>query len=239
MSTTVSRLSAGKGGLRPRQIAKALLQWHLPVGPLNRPLCAALYHLHVAVRAAAGWSLRFFWYEPLWRSQCRMVGERFRMEQLPYLFGSGDIDIGNDVHFSGKPSFLFSSRYSQMPKLSIGHGSFLGHSCALTIAHQVQIGNHCLIAGGVRITDFDGHSLRAEGRRAGERPAADRVLPVIIGDDVWIGHGAIILKGVNVGDRAIIGARAVVTRHVLPDTIVAGNPARVVKSLNQEIPPSA
>ncbi len=239
MSITVSRWTRRGGRHLPKLIAKRLLQWHLPVGPLNRPLFGALYQLHVAARVSMGWSLRFIWYEPLWRSQCRVIGERFQMEQLPYMIGCGEIVIGNDVSFSGKPSFVFSSRHSQRPQLSIGHGSFLGHNCALTIAKQIKIGNHCLIAAGVRITDFDGHPLGADERRAGGIFAADTVLPVIIGDDVWIGHGAVILKGVNVGDRAIIGARAVVTRDVPADTVVAGNPARVIKSLMKEIAQSA
>jgi maltose O-acetyltransferase len=60
------------------------------------------------------------------------------------------------------------------------------------------------------------------------------VRPVRIGDDVWIGTGAVILKGVTIGARAIVGAGAVVNRDVPPDVIVAGNPARVVKNLNGE-----
>ena len=54
----------------------------------------------------------------------------------------------------------------------------------------------------------------------------------MIGDDVWIGNcGALILKGVTIGDRAIVAARSVVTKDVPPDCVVAGNPARVVKQL--------
>jgi acetyltransferase-like isoleucine patch superfamily enzyme len=55
--------------------------------------------------------------------------------------------------------------------------------------------------------------------------------PVVLGDDVWVGAGAVILKGVTVGDGAVVAARAVVTRDVPADTVVAGNPARVVKRL--------
>ena len=239
MSASVSKSRKRTGKYYVKLVAERLLQWHVPVGALNRPFFSALYQLHVAARVAAGWSLRVLWYEPLWRSQCRMVGQRFRMEQLPYLLGRGEIVIGNDVCFSGKPSFTFSSRHTPVPRLSIGHGSFLGHNCALTIAGQVQIGDHCLIAGGVRIADFDGHPLDADERRAGGTSAPATVLPVIIGDDVWIGHGAVILKGVTIGDRAVIGAGAVVTRGVPADTVVAGNPARVIKSLMKENPQSA
>ena len=60
-----------------------------------------------------------------------------------------------------------------------------------------------------------------------------------IGDDVWIGGGSLILKGVSIGDRAIIAARSVVTKDVPADTVVAGNPARIVKQLFSPAPPSA
>ena len=234
MSATASSSPSHSGKLTAKRVAKLVLQWHLPVGALSRPFFAALYRMHVAARGAAGWSLRMFWYEPLWRSQCRTVGRRFRMEQMPYLVGRGDIVIGNDVCLSGKSSIAFSARYVPLPTLSIGNGSFLGHNCAVTVARQVQIGDHCLIAGAVRITDFDGHPLDAAARRAGESAPVEAVRPVIIGNDVWIGYGAVVLKGVHVGDRAVIGAGAVVTRNVPSDTVVAGNPARVIRRLTKD-----
>lgn len=59
---------------------------------------------------------------------------------------------------------------------------------------------------------------------------SEKRYPVVIGNDVWIGHGAVILGGVTIGDGAIIGAGAIVTKDVAPYTIVAGNPARVIRS---------
>ncbi len=216
---------------RIKSTVRWLLQCHLPVTAINRPVFATLYRMHVAARELIGWAARFFWYEPLFRSQCDVVGKRFRMEQLPYLVGSGNLSIGDDVRLSGKPSFAFSSRHCDSPSLVIGTGTFIGHNCAMIVGRGITIGNHCLIAGGVRISDFDGHPIDADDRRNGLTTPSDNVSPVSIGDDVWIGHGAIVLKGVRIGDRAIVGARAVVTRDVPADTIVAGNPARHVKSL--------
>ena len=97
------------------------------------------------------------------------------------------------------------------------------------IGRSVRIGNHCLIAGGVQIFDMDGHPSDAAERRAGTAPPAESIRPVVISDDVWVGSGALILKGITIGARAIVAARAVVTRDVPADAIVAGNPARIVK----------
>lgn len=215
-----------------KQVARSLLSYHIPVGTINRRLFGFGYQTHCMLRAVTGWSLRFLWFEPLFRSQCKTVGSRFQMEQLPYIVGRGKILIGDGVRFSGKPSMTFSSRYSAEPILQIGDGSFLGHNCGLTIGRSIHIGRNCLVAGNVRISDFDGHPLDADLRRRGEPAAAEDVQPVSIGNDVWIGHGAIILKGVRIGDRAVIGARAVVTGDVPADAVVAGNPARIVKQLN-------
>ncbi len=215
-----------------KRLAKVVLQAHMPVGTYSRHCFSALYHLHVATRESTLWAKRFFWFEPLFRSQCHSVGQRFRMEQLPYLIGRGQIVIGDDVRFSGKPNIVFSSRHSARPYLTIGNGTFLGHNCALTIASHLQIGQHCLIASGVRIADFDGHPTDALQRRRGDFVAPDRVLPVSIGHDVWIGNGASILKGVTLGDRSIVGTRAVVTHSVPADCVAVGNPARIVKRLN-------
>lgn len=214
-----------------RAAVRSALQWHLPVGQLTRPVFALLYQMHVAARAGIGWSARFFWYEPLFRSQCRWVGDQFVMEQLPYIVGRGEILIGDRVRFSGKPSFAFSSRTCPSPKLLIGDDCFLGHNTAITVARSVSIGNHCLIAGGVRISDFDGHPIDARRRRAAEPADPESVRSVKLGNDVWVGHSAMILKGVQVGDRAVIGARSVVTHDVPPDTVVGGNPARMIRSL--------
>ncbi|WP_322975331.1 acyltransferase [Aporhodopirellula aestuarii] len=187
--------------------------------------------MHVLMRESWLWAMRVIWSEPLFRSQCESVGARFQMEQLPYIVGRGRILIGCGVRLSGKSSFAFSSKHGGAT-LVIGDRCFLGHNCAVTVAKEIIIGKDCLIAGGVRITDFDGHPLDADDRRTGQPAPIDAVRPVVIGDDVWIGHGAVILKGVRIGNRSVIGARAVVTRDVPEDCVVAGNPARVVKSLS-------
>jgi len=213
-----------------RRLIKSVLHIHVPVaGPL-KPMFSLFYRLHVGVAEGLIWAARFFWYEPLFRSQCRSIGERFRMEKLPYIGGRGAMTIGSGVRLSGRQSIAFSNwgEWGE-PELRIGNETFVGHDCSFSVARSVCIGDHCLLATGVRVQDHDGHPIDAAERRVGRSSAT--VQPVVIESDVWIGTGAIILKGVHIGDRAVVAARSVVTKDVPPDTIVAGNPARVVKQL--------
>jgi acetyltransferase-like isoleucine patch superfamily enzyme len=114
----------------------------------------------------------------------------------------------------------------------------------LTCETRIEIGSHCLISWGTGIADSDFHPVAAAQRRIDaealapfyegkpERPRdAVKSRPVKIGNSVWIGMNAIVLKGVTIGDNAIIAAGAVVTKDVPPNTVVAGNPARFAKRL--------
>jgi acetyltransferase-like isoleucine patch superfamily enzyme len=216
---------------RIRRAAKRLLSMHLPVGALTKRLFGLLYRLHVVARESKIWALRFFWYEPLFRSQCESVGRRFRMEALPYITGRGRIVVGAGVRLSGKSSFGFGNRFRSDPRITIGDDTFIGHGCCFAIADSITIGSHCLIAAAVSVRDLDGHPTDAAERRANHPTPPQGIRPVTIEDDVWIGAGATILKGVTIGARSIVGANAVVVRDVPPDTVVAGNPARLVKQL--------
>ena len=218
--------------------AKQCLALHIPVFGPTRLFFRLMYRLHVMARETVSWSFRFFWGEPLFRSLCTSIGPGLQMERLPYIQGKGRIVLGARVRLSGRSSIGFTTRYTGEPEFVLGDGTFIGHDCSFHIGSSVRIGKHCLIAGGVRVFDLDGHPLDADRRQAGEPTPPEAVRPVVIGDNVWIGTGAIILKGVKVGDRSIIGAGSVVTGDVPPDTVVAGNPARVVKCLSGENRPS-
>ncbi len=107
-------------------------------------------------------------------------------------------------------------------KLTLGSG-FINAGSQIRCSHNISIGNGATIARNVMIMDSDTHTIIVNG----VQQCVSK--PVVIGDHVWIGTGAIILKGVTIGRGAIVGAGAVVTKDVPPHTIVAGNPARVIK----------
>jgi acetyltransferase-like isoleucine patch superfamily enzyme len=102
-------------------------------------------------------------------------------------------------------------------------------------AVRVVIGDRCKIGANVTIVDTDFHSLDPSIRSSSEDARSAKAKPVEIGNDVFIGGGCYILKGVKIGDRAVIGAASVVTHDVPPDMIVAGNPAREVARLEAVI----
>lgn len=103
--------------------------------------------------------------------------------------------------------------------------------CTIAAASGVYIGARCLLGADVLICDTDFHAINPENPRYNGNPQDIKTKPVHIGDDVFIGARAIILKGVTIGDGAIIGAGAVVTSAVPARSIVAGNPARVLRAI--------
>lgn len=109
-------------------------------------------------------------------------------------------------------------------RLLIGDFVFIGAGSEIDILTSVTIGAHALIAPNVFITDHT-HNTAAGIRldRQGNTSA-----PVVVGDDAWIGAGAVVLPGVTIGAGAIVGAGAVVTKNVPPNAIVAGVPAKII-----------
>ena len=110
----------------------------------------------------------------------------------------------------------------------------VGEDCGFTgttlvAADRISIGDRVLVGGNVSIMDFDFHPLTPEGRA--EDLNAGAAAPIVIEDDVFVGMEALILKGVTVGTGAVVGAGAVVAQDVPPRTVVAGNPATVVREL--------
>jgi acetyltransferase-like isoleucine patch superfamily enzyme len=120
-------------------------------------------------------------------------------------------------------------------------GDFTLLNGAIVMAEElVEIGSHCLISWGVGIADSDFHPLEPAQRLIDsqalapffkDRPARPKLktAPVKIGDNVWIGMNAVILKGVTIGENSVVAAGAVVTKSFPANTIAAGNPAVVVK----------
>ena len=124
--------------------------------------------------------------------------------------------------------------------VTIGSDCYIGENSRIWSGGAVTIGDHVLVSHNVSIMDNLTHPIDAHARRAQVRaiyqsghPAQIDLddQPVTIADDAWIGAHAIVLRGVTVGKGAIVAAGAVVTKDVPPYTVVAGNPARVIRTV--------
>ncbi len=111
-------------------------------------------------------------------------------------------------------------------EVSIGDKTVLGQECTLSAYQHISIGEQCIVADRVMMIDFD-HAVTEVEQPIRVQGIYKR--PVRVGNNVWIGYGAQILRGVSVGDNAIVGASAVVTKDVPANSVVAGSPARVVR----------
>ena len=154
------------------------------------------------------------------------------------------LEIGTDCMVSGHFIFESSAGYIRIGSHSyIGGGTFISRS-------SIEIGDHVTIAWGVTIYDHDSHSVDYMKRRKDIDDELDDLRhgrnfiehkdwsdvnsqPIKICNDAWIGMNVIILKGVTIGEGAIVGAGSVVTKDVPAWTVVAGNPAKVVKELKR------
>lgn len=108
----------------------------------------------------------------------------------------------------------------------VGDFTFIGRGTTVDVLESVTIGSHTVIAPDCFITDHN-HGITAD-RRIDQQQCPTAA--VVIGDDVWLGTKAVVLAGVRIGSGAVIAAGSVVTRDVAPMTVVAGVPARFIRS---------
>lgn len=157
------------------------------------------------------------------------IGKRLRINKCKYLKVGNNCRIGNDCRIS-----FFNSFYGQEynPKLEIGNNAYLGDYLTFLCADEVSIGDNVLMASYITITS-ENHGIDPEDERGyAKQPLVGK--KVYIKDGAWIGEHVIILPGVEIGNKAIVAAGSVVTKNVSDYTIVAGNPARVIKRYNFE-----
>jgi acetyltransferase-like isoleucine patch superfamily enzyme len=128
-------------------------------------------------------------------------------------------------------------------EIRIGEWCYVGEGSRIWSAASVMIGNRVLISHSANVFDSLTHPLEATARHQQVRQIFERghprrisldENPVNIRDDAWIGAGAIILRGVTVGEGGVVAAGAVVTKDVAPFTVVAGNPAVMVRELSPD-----
>lgn len=144
---------------------------------------------------------------------------------LTSLLGS----IGDDVWIEAP----FFCDYGE--NIAIGNHVFINYNCVLLDCNRIVIGNHVLIGPAVQIYTAT-HPLLANDRIPFEDLLADgyvtQALPVRVGDRAWIGGGAILMPGIEIGENTTVGAGSVVTKSIPTNSFAAGNPCQVIRELH-------
>jgi acetyltransferase-like isoleucine patch superfamily enzyme len=177
---------------------------------------------------------RLRWYRYLTSPSFRSLYTRNTIYQPVIFTGNGAINV-EGVTFGWRQSPYFYSTYSYIEArnnsavISIGAGTIINNGISLiSEGAGIFIGEKCLIGPNVEIYDSDFHDLHPERRMTGK----GKIAPITIGKNVFIGGSVKILKGIIIGDNAVIGQSAVVTKNVPSNAIVAGNPAKLIRYIN-------
>ncbi|WP_348983256.1 acyltransferase [Motilimonas sp. E26] len=144
----------------------------------------------------------------------------------------GNIKIGNNVNLNsfpdGEPFKTGLQAHCKDSKISIGNNCLL-NGTRIHCRTQVSIEDNCMFGPGCKIVDNDSHRTSIDVMKRREPPESS---PIIIRNNVWVGMNSLILKGVEIGENSIVAANSVVTKSVPKNTLVAGNPARIIKKLD-------
>lgn len=141
-----------------------------------------------------------------------------------------ELSLGSELeigHFfmSAGPCYI---KCTENANCKIGNRVFLNHNCSITCVEEISIGNNCNIANNVVIVDHN-HNMGENGVEDGFESSA-----VHIGENVWIGANATILKGVSIGDGSVVAAGAVVNKNIPSHEVWGGVPARKIRKLMNE-----
>jgi acetyltransferase-like isoleucine patch superfamily enzyme len=184
---------------------------------------------------------------------------------VPWQLGRKGVHVAPSARFFGAPivslaassSILIGERCSlisdsQYTALGLNHPIVLRTLCANAVISigndtgisgasicagiEISIGERCLIGANVIIVDTDFHPVDPRNRRYSVDGVNTTARPVIIEDNVFIGANAMVLKGVRIGQNSVVGAGAIVTCTVPPNSVVAGNPAQVIGDMSRFSP---
>lgn len=163
----------------------------------------------------------------------------YGLGQHPWMLAPWRLKLQGDDILAGDFLHVITDKHRPVKLTTWQFGDFkgaikLGDYCLvcpgvrIDAATQVEIGDNCMIAAGAYLTDSDWHDIYDRTQVVGRSKA------IRLADNVWIGDGATVCKGVTIGENSIVGTGAVVAQDVPANVIVAGNPARVVKPLDPE-----
>ena len=169
-----------------------------------------------------------FYRGTLLQSRCASFGRGVMLEgKMPFVTGPVEIHVGNGVLFGGNVSIGSGRLRDGNPRLVLGDRSVVGWNVLITVNKEVVIEEDAWITPNVRITDSNVHRREFDLRLANVDPRPEDHKAVRICRGAWIGNCSHIMKGVTIGEGAVIGCNSVVMSDIPPFALALGNPAKI------------
>lgn len=198
----------------------------LKLPAILKPLGNAAYQFHYFVIMVYNGFLTALYRYPLFASRCESVGKGLRLDRLPFVSGHTRISIGDNCYLGGNV-MIISGRFLDEPRLVLKDYAEIGWNTTIVVNREVVIEEYARVSYDCRVSDSDGHPRDAERRARNQPMDPGEIRPVRICRHAWIANGCHIMKGVTIGEGAIIGANSVVISDIPPYCIAMGNPAEV------------
>lgn len=138
-----------------------------------------------------------------------ILKELFQTDKKPYIEANFYCDYGYNINF--------------------GENFYANHNCVFLDVNEIKIGDNVMVGPAVQIYTAT-HPVKEKERNSGRELG----YPIEIGNNVWIGGAAVIQPGIKIGDNSVIGAGAVVTKDIPENVFVGGNPAKIIKEINND-----
>lgn len=172
------------------------------------------------------------------KGQMNVSGKIFFTKKPFYIFNGKNIFIGENFSSSRRnrfETFNFFNDESFSPRIEIGNNVIINDDCHIACINKIKIGNNVLFASKIFITDhFHGEtSIESINHTPLNRSLTSKGM-VVIGDNVWIGEGVCIMPDVNIGNNCIIGANSIVTKSFPKNSVIAGNPAKIISVIGEK-----
>lgn len=159
-----------------------------------------------------------------WRLLGMHIGSNVRLYPIRVTWPHR-VTLGDSCSLEHSIYFNIAGGYRDRGGVTLGNGTFVGSGCEFNITSSITVGANCLIASGCRFIDHN-HGTATNTTMKNQVEEED---PILIGSNVWIGANSVVLKGVCIGDGAIVAAGSVVTKSLDAMSVYAGVPARLMR----------
>lgn len=212
--------------------AKAIRNWDFPA---PKYIYGPLYFTFQSVSNIYQNILRVFLWTPMFKSQLASAGKGLYLYDggPPCTVGPLKFVIGDNCRINSKVTVSGRAHGKTTPEFILGNNIDLGWMTTIAVGNRIEFGDNVRLAGQCFLAGYPGHPLNPTDRANGLPETDDQAGDIILENDVWLGTGVSVMAGVTIGHGTVVGAGSVVTKDLPPMVLAAGNPARVIRSLDE------